>query len=1253
MSSAYVPNPEELGRRRFPDNKGFRKNLAAAASDILSLLTSLTPSNYPKDPSTNLSILNNVTARESARLSLSMGAINKDKQWIVSRVRYLQQILGERLFLSDRLAPSNYNDESYRRYLLGIKNAYLIGSKKSDIEAIASAFTGQRVNIKELYLEAREPNSSLDVSSTHKMVVDVLVDNLLRAGQNLQSLIDELSFFINLVRPAHVLYDTRLIWTEQIDVNKIIDVLFGDTGGGCVPVYDYIPFTDTTWLARQVFILNGPEGANGQIDSIHPDDLLFYLSDSTRIITEPGVNGTKVYDIEGRRVTFNALEIGQYVFINYVTIPGNFQFWWMPPDVTDISQFYRDVYRRPAFQEFVKKIMDPQGRFPLQIPSTKTTVCDRWVQDTLQPLYEDVRHQCIGGTHNGTFDSTLNEKMGYPRLSWPYPQDAIYDSKLLGDSYIFNMPYSPLTDGYSHSATINDISVRFDGTSISNAVTYVDSSSSRIEITESDTYWDSSAGRFPIPGDEFTFGYHYLDGTNNIDASSSYVFGISYWQMPQVPIVTVNGNLATTTDMTVSVDGTVIDNAVSSIDPLLGHIVLRSDSDFWTSSILGRLPIAEVSQKDYFTLTPTDISNKYVTLSNFTDGTILILKVDGVLKHEGIDYYVSGNKVKWDGKALEVSLVAGDHLEAIYDTIGDVFKFSYNWGEKYQYSMIFDEPGRIFDAYIDSDSYGMVFDADLDRDPEVSLVIPPTPVEIGYRWRTYLLHHSSVLNSPDTLTLNTYQKPANRASIVNQMDVLNHYNKVFSPEFLYDQNAVDVKHLDDKYLENGLDPVLKLREGTPPFQKTFWSNEGLIVEKKLQDIRKNHRLLMYSDLLMKEFLDSGESVPLNSICDSNNITFKLRMGEDEVNPIKECSPWILFDTVETKEIEISIPGELRSIPNLRMSGIHLRDNFILRDVEEAGTAIFTYTTNSTIPDERIFQLPKSFEYKYQDETYNFPALPIMKDETTLAGINDIQVKFNGVITPGLVKSLDPINGIVELYHTNNYIDEYLTLTAQDILNKEIDLPVPPENSHGVSLSIIHGTAQYIGIDFFIVGQKLIWANGPLDGILTAGDELRVSYIGRTLEFTYRILNTSTFTVADEEWSRIMDDKYVFDGGCPDIEHVSSDARFDEYINFMDDFSSGIKVAFLNTDTNQIEEHVFSGPLFEYYEAGEDQIGSPENFPNALVRIKGPINSGNILNDVVDYGFTGDRAVRFRKKTFQELLPNRTFRTIKLVEMLPI
>jgi hypothetical protein len=140
---------------------------------------------------------------------------------------------------------------------------------------------------------------------------------------------------------------------------------------------------------------------------------------------------------------------------------------------------------------------------------------------------------------------------------------------------------------------------------------------------------------------------------------------------------------------------------------------------------------------------------------------------------------------------------------------------------------------------------------------------------------------------------------------------------------------------------------------------------------------------------------------------------------------------------------------------------------------------------------------------------------------------------------------------------------------------------------------------------------------------------------------------------DRDLSRIMDDRYVFDGLCYDQEGVKLNVRMDEYYGCLDDGSDGIKISFFNKDSLIIEDHIFSGPVFESYEAVEDEIGVPENFPNALVRIANPLSLSNPLNYAADYGFLNDSLVRLRKKTYQELLPDRSFRTLKLTEMLPI
>jgi hypothetical protein len=71
-----------------------------------------------------------------------------------------------------------------------------------------------------------------------------------------------------------------------------------------------------------------------------------------------------------------------------------------------------------------------------------------------------------------------------------------------------------------------------------------------------------------------------------------------------------------------------------------------------------------VTTKESFTLTATDIANKYITLS-YTPQVVLLV-YDVIVAEEGVDYYVAGNQIKWDGKQFETDLVAGDKINVIY-----------------------------------------------------------------------------------------------------------------------------------------------------------------------------------------------------------------------------------------------------------------------------------------------------------------------------------------------------------------------------------------------------------------------------------------------------------------------------------------------------------------------------------------------------------------------------------------------------------
>ena len=131
-------DPEKLGRKRLPDNKNFRAVLNGRSAITLSALSDLLPSNYPKSESTEIEKLFRVLGREATRQQISMDYINNDKVFTTTRIEYLQRILGERLFLNERIAPAAYNDVAFRNYLIAIKDAYLKGSTVPNIEILST-----------------------------------------------------------------------------------------------------------------------------------------------------------------------------------------------------------------------------------------------------------------------------------------------------------------------------------------------------------------------------------------------------------------------------------------------------------------------------------------------------------------------------------------------------------------------------------------------------------------------------------------------------------------------------------------------------------------------------------------------------------------------------------------------------------------------------------------------------------------------------------------------------------------------------------------------------------------------------------------------------------------------------------------------------------------------------------------------------------------------------------------------------------
>lgn len=83
-----------------------------------------------------------------------------------------------------------------------------------------------------------------------------------------------------------------------------------------------------------------------------------------------------------------------------------------------------------------------------------------------------------------------------------------------------------------------------------------------------------------------------------------------------------------------------------------------------TSPTSPNIPLVEI-----FVLSPTDISNKYVTLANTPanlDKTLLTV-IGGPMQSYGDDFEVSGNQLTWNMLFLDGVLEAGDILVVPHD----------------------------------------------------------------------------------------------------------------------------------------------------------------------------------------------------------------------------------------------------------------------------------------------------------------------------------------------------------------------------------------------------------------------------------------------------------------------------------------------------------------------------------------------------------------------------------------------------------
>jgi hypothetical protein len=277
----------KINNKKFKSGIEYQKQLLQITRSIQDMLLQGLPSNYSKDHNTNLAEFFRAVSKEFARLQTSSSDVNEDKYNDETRVEYLYQILGDSLFLGEKAINENLNDAAYRDFLLKVRNAYYEGSRKQNLEDAVSDIIGLPVTIKELYLDLRKKNSFYGLKDTHKMFFDILMDDV-TAASSIGLILEDIKFFIDLIKPAHTIYDTRLIWTDSLT----------NRDGECKPSYikedmDYVIYGTSriyqvTYLASKIYKFSGTDPAEtwveGTIQTIDLNKGIFYLTDNRILV---------------------------------------------------------------------------------------------------------------------------------------------------------------------------------------------------------------------------------------------------------------------------------------------------------------------------------------------------------------------------------------------------------------------------------------------------------------------------------------------------------------------------------------------------------------------------------------------------------------------------------------------------------------------------------------------------------------------------------------------------------------------------------------------------------------------------------------------------------------------------------------------------------------------------------------------------------------------------------------------------------
>lgn len=165
-------------------------------------------------------------------------------------------------------------------------------------------------------------------------------------------------------------------------------------------------------------------------------------------------------------------------------------------------------------------------------------------------------------------------------------------------------------------------------------------------------------------------------------------------------------------------------------------------------------------------------------------------------------------------------------------------------------------------------------------------------------------------------------------------------------------------------------------------------------------------------------------------------------------------------------------------------------------------------------------LPHRFRIDRNDSTFNFQIVDSSTGPQTI---------FSEVITDFDNSKFKIRVGTQRIIADASRRMEWFKLTSADILNESVTLSSVPL-TNDVALNVLHGSAQYYGVDFTSYGQIIDWAGMGLSGYLQKNDYITIQYIP---------------TIVDQALNTSFDNLRVYGGILHDVETTNPTVYVDQ------------------------------------------------------------------------------------------------------------